>query len=125
MVGPAHWPTDPCVFGASHVGKRLAMTLRKTKTASGQYRVTFELPPAVNGEDITLCGEFNDWSRDSHRLKRRKDGRFSITMTLPPGRNYRYRFLVNGEHWENDWHADAYVPNDYGGDDSLLELPAN
>ena len=33
-----------------------------------------------------------------------------------------YRYLVDGERWENDWAADTYAPNDYGGDDSVVDL---
>ena len=45
-----------------------------------------------------------------------------MTVTLDSGRRSRYRFLVDGERWENDWAADAYAPNEYGGDDSVVEL---
>ena len=49
-------------------------------------------------------------------------GRFSATVSLPKGRQYRYRFLVDDERWENDWAADTYVPNVFGTDDSVVEL---
>jgi hypothetical protein len=26
---------------------------------------------------------------------------------LQPGREYVFRYLVNGEHWCNEWHVDA------------------
>jgi len=85
-------------------------------------RVTFELPPDVPARSVSLCGEFNGWSPDRHRLIRRKDGRFSITVALDKDRSYRYRFLLDGERWENDWTADRYVHNGFGGEDSLIEV---
>jgi hypothetical protein len=29
---------------------------------------------------------------------------------------------IEGERWENDWEADAYTPNEYGKDDSVVEV---
>ena len=43
---------------------------------------------------------------------------------LPPGRAYRFRYLLDGHRWENDWDADAYVPNGFGSDDSVVDLTA-
>jgi hypothetical protein len=43
-------------------------------------------------------------------------------MSLEPGRRYRYRYLADGERWINDWAADDYQPNPYGGDDSVVCL---
>jgi hypothetical protein len=34
----------------------------------------------------------------------------------------RFRYLLDGERWENDWTADAYVPNSFGSDDSVVEV---
>jgi hypothetical protein len=51
-----------------------------------------------------------------------KDGSFSVTISLKPGSSYRFRYLLDGERWENDWAADSYIPNDYGGEDSLVEV---
>jgi hypothetical protein len=44
---------------------------------------------------------------------------FEVTVPLERDRRYRFRYLVDGHHWENDWNADEYVPNEYGGDDSV------
>jgi 1,4-alpha-glucan branching enzyme len=98
--------------------------VRKATARNGRSarRVTFELPADVGGDTVHLCGEFNEWSTTATPLARRKDGRFSTTLSLPGGRSYRYRFLVDQKRWENDWAADAYVPNVFGTDDSVLHL---
>ena len=41
---------------------------------------------------------------------------------LDTGRAYRFRYLLHGRRWDNDWAADAYVRNDFGGDDSVVDL---
>ncbi len=85
-------------------------------------RVTFELPGQAEADTVCLVGDFNDWAREATPMTRRKDGRFSVTISLPADRSYRYKYLVDGARWENDWAADAYVSNDHGSDDSLLTL---
>jgi 1,4-alpha-glucan branching enzyme len=85
-------------------------------------RVTFELAPEVNAETAYLCGEFNEWDQTAHPMKRRKDGRFSLTISLKPGQEYHFRYFLDGRRWENDWHADAYVPNVFGSEDSVVRV---
>jgi len=92
--------------------------MKKKPLAGGKTSVTFELPPEVVAESVTLFGEFNDWSEGT-ALKKRKDGCFAVTLRLAPGR-YRYRYQLDGDRWENDWAADDYEPNDHGSDDSVL-----
>jgi 1,4-alpha-glucan branching enzyme len=97
--------------------------LKKSFDKSGKTcRVTFSVPPEVTAKKIHLCGEFNDWDEKSHPLQKRKDGRFSTTVALPAGKKYRFRYLLDGERWENDWEADAYIPNQYGSEDSVVKL---
>jgi 1,4-alpha-glucan branching enzyme len=85
-------------------------------------RVTFELPAVIEATAANVVGDFNGWSDAAIPMKKRKDGRLSVTVSLEAGRAYRYRFLLDGERWENDWAADAYVPNDFGSEDSLVKV---
>jgi 1,4-alpha-glucan branching enzyme len=87
-------------------------------------KVTFTLPKEAAPEAETVCvmGEFNDWSCDAHPMKRSKNGDFSVSLDLDKGRSYRFRYLIDGWKFENDWQADRYEPNPYGGDDSVVEL---
>ncbi len=86
------------------------------------WLVTFELPPDVNAQTACLCGEFNEWEQSAHPMKRREDGSFTLTLSLQPGHQYRFRYLLDGERWENDWAADAYEPNPFGSEDSVVQL---
>src|SRR4051794_16306007 len=96
--------------------------IKRAGLGDGQVQVTFEVDPAVQASQANLCGEFNDWSHAADQMERKADGGFTLTKTLPAGRAYRFRYLLDGERWENDWAADDYVPNEYGGDDSLVDL---
>jgi 1,4-alpha-glucan branching enzyme len=84
-------------------------------------RVTFTLPPAIWAESVHMVGEFNNWNRTSHPLvwNRRRE-QWSITLELARGKEYRFRYLVNGGEWHNDWDADRYEPNAFGGDNSVV-----
>ena len=97
--------------------------LKKNFVKSGDAcRVTFKLPADVKAETVHLCGDFNNWNPTSHPMKQLKDGSFSVTISLDAGQSYRFRYLLDSERWENDWDADAYVANQYGAEDSLLNL---
>jgi 1,4-alpha-glucan branching enzyme len=89
--------------------------------ANGSVLVTFRVPPAANAERISVVGEFNGWSTVANPMQRGEDG-FVAEVSLPAGRVYRFRYLLDGERWENDWAADAYVANEFGGDDSVIDL---
>jgi 1,4-alpha-glucan branching enzyme len=97
--------------------------LRKSYSKKGSScRVTFQLPAEVNASTVSLCGEFNEWNPSAHHMKPRKHGGFSTRISLRSGRTYRFRYLLDGRQWENDWAADGYVPNSFGTEDSLLKL---
>lgn len=99
--------------------------LKKSYNKSGKScRVTFELPAEANAQVVTVCGEFNDWDQTAHPMKQRKNGSFSTTVSLKVGRQYRFRYFVDGQRWENDWNADAYLPNSFGDNDSVVNVPA-
>lgn len=87
-------------------------------------KVTLTLPAeaAPTAETVCVVGEFNEWSRDATPMTRRKNGTFSVSLELETGRAYRFRYLIDGGKFENDWAADRYEPNPYGGEDSVVEV---
>lgn len=97
--------------------------MKKTYSKKGDTcRVTFEIPAEVNAEKVNVVGDFNDWNQTSHELKKRKAGNFSTTISLQTGKEYRYRYLLDDERWENDWNADKYLPNEFGEEDSIVSV---
>lgn len=85
-------------------------------------RVTFRLPKeaAPNARCVAVVGSFNNWDKNAMPMKRLKNGDFTITVGLESDKEYRYRYLIDGTCWENDWCADRYEPNPYGCDDSVV-----
>lgn len=96
------------------------MLVKNYSRTGSVCRVTFKLPAEVTAEEAYLCGEFNDWEPAATPMKKLKDGSFSVTLSLEPGRSYRFRYFLDGERWENDWEADAYFPNAFGTEDSIV-----
>jgi 1,4-alpha-glucan branching enzyme len=97
--------------------------MKKTYSKNGKTcRVTFELPAEVGAETVSVCGEFNEWDKEANPLTKRKKGNFSTGFNLAVGSTYRFRYWVDGERWENDWAADKYVPNEFGTEDSIVEV---
>lgn len=75
------------------------------------------LPKEV--KQVEVLGDFNDWSPI---LMRKVKGDFTRTIDLEQGKNYQFRYRINGTIWENDEAADAYTFNGIDGDNSVLSL---
>ena len=94
--------------------------LKKTSTNKGKaVKVTFYTHKLPDAGTVYLAGDFNDWNEQSHPMEQLKDSRFKLTVNLEPGREYQFRYLVDGE-WHNDWEADRYEPNPFSGDNSVV-----
>ncbi len=85
-------------------------------------RVTFKLPTELVGDAsaVQVLGDFNSWDPQATALERRKSGHFSTTESLDGGREYRFRYLVDGRTWLTDERADGVVRNRFGDLDGLL-----
>lgn len=96
----------------------------KAPGRTGRVLVTFSMPAAIWADTIHLVGDFNQWNQRTTPLRLTEAG-WCVTLELDAGCAYHYRYLVNGSEWHNDWQADRYEPNEFGGDNSvvLTELP--
>lgn len=85
-------------------------------------KVIFRLPKdaAPDAKHVTIVGDFNGWDTSKSPMTRLKNGDFQVTLELKSKREYKFRYLIEGERWENDWSADRYDPNSYGSDDSVV-----
>ncbi|MBI4670984.1 MAG: isoamylase early set domain-containing protein [Chloroflexi bacterium] len=92
------------------------------KTKKGTVKVTFELGADVNAQAAVVVGEFNNWDPAATPMKRKKDGTFSVTVNLERGKQYRYKYYLDGQRWANDPQADALTPNIFGTQDSVLAV---
>jgi 1,4-alpha-glucan branching enzyme len=73
-------------------------------------------------KQVSLSGEFNDWSSNAIPMKRDQDGQWGATLELAPGR-YQYKFIVDGA-WIPDPQAHENVCNQHGTLNSVVEVRA-
>ena len=93
------------------------MSLKKKPLKSKPVcKVTFALTKeqAKNASGVHLVGEFNDWDVAAAPMRHQKDGSFSATLDLPAGREYQFRYLIDGEVWISDPEADKYAFSPFG-----------
>jgi hypothetical protein len=46
-------------------------------------------------------------------MKKANNGNFEFTIELPAGKDYQFRYLLNGYKWESDTDADELVPSPF------------
>jgi 1,4-alpha-glucan branching enzyme len=74
---------------------------------------------------VSVAGTFNNWQPEAKALHPSGGGRWLKETVLAPG-TYEYCLIVDGE-WMADPMAKDYVPNPFGGKNSILtvmDLPA-
>lgn len=81
--------------------------------------VHFELF-APEAHAVFLAGSFNDWSSTATPMNCQGEVRWVKNLLLPPG-HYQYRFVVDRQ-WMADPKANDYVPNPFGGCNSVVHV---
>jgi 1,4-alpha-glucan branching enzyme len=79
-------------------------------------KVTFRLQKEVAqaAKTVNIVGDFNNWDIYATPMKKLKNGVFTATLDLDVDTEYQFRYLIDETKWENDGHADKYVPTPYG-----------
>tara|TARA_R110001592_G_scaffold59620_3_gene180931 strand:- start:10778 stop:11086 length:309 start_codon:yes stop_codon:yes gene_type:complete len=99
------------------------MAIQKKYLKSKQIcKVKFELPKesALEAKKVCIVGEFNNWDPQAGAMKKQKNGSFAMTLDLNTGSEYQFRYILDGERWENDPEADKYTPNNVCGADNSV-----
>lgn len=107
------------IFVLEIVEEMIKKQFLKTKPVAN---VTFTLPKAAaeGAKKVNVVGEFNGWDSSATEMKKLKTGDFKATIKLDAGNEYQFRYLIDGESWENDWEADKYVPNNLTFEDNSV-----
>ncbi|MBP6396638.1 MAG: hypothetical protein KA340_02070 [Saprospiraceae bacterium] len=93
------------------------------------YAVTFHYNaiPENPVHSVIVLGDFNEWSLENgFELKANKNGDFEGKFKIPAGRDYHFRYLVNGNRWANEKDADRFESSPLHPhiDNSVLSLPS-
>lgn len=98
------------------------MIVKRAGSRPNTVRIVFQLPSATLASIVHIVGDFNNWDRRSHPLVRNSDqAPWEIIIELERGKAYQFRYLIDGKLWQNDWRADRYVPNPFGGENSVVQ----
>jgi 1,4-alpha-glucan branching enzyme len=93
---------------------------RQTGGPDGSLKVTFVLPASQPEGPVSVLGSFNDWDPLVHPLKRRSNGTRSVTVEVPAGGLFEFKYLAEGGEWFCDPDADAVEVAEYCVHNSLL-----
>ncbi len=99
------------------------MITKQFMKAKPVCKATFTLPVDVapDASSIQILGEFNNWDPNiGIEMKKQKNGFFKATVELESGKNYEFRYLVDGKIWLNDQEADKYAPTTFGTENCVI-----
>lgn len=80
--------------------------------------VTFEYDGDV--ETAALAGDFNNWEPQPMKKTKKAGSPFRAKVRLPKDGEFEFRYLIDGENWENDTAADAYRTNEHGSENGVV-----
>jgi 1,4-alpha-glucan branching enzyme len=85
-------------------------------------KVTFTLAKDIanSANQINLAGEFNNWDIESIPMKKLKGGEFSASVDLKQGREYEFKYIIDGKEWLNEPDADMFRSNVFLSDNSVV-----
>ncbi len=85
-------------------------------------KVKFIAPAELTAaaKSVTLAGDFNEWNMAETKLRKQKTGMYATTINLEVGQEYQYRYVIDGERWENDYVADKYVPSNISTEENSV-----
>jgi 1,4-alpha-glucan branching enzyme len=107
---------------AQRIGLILAALLVGTASSARaeDTRVTFRYRPVAGTTTVTVAGTFNDWNPAANPMADvNGDGVWDVTLAIAPGRHL-YKFVVDGETWFEDIHAEEFVDDGFGGMNSVM-----
>jgi hypothetical protein len=95
--------------------------VQKTYYKTKDYcKVKFSLKPE-KAETVEILGLNSNWNT-AVIMSKKKDGSFSADVNLPKDSTHEFKYLVNETLWLNDREADAEIPNEFGGSNSVITL---
>jgi 1,4-alpha-glucan branching enzyme len=95
--------------------------MRENSSKQKTRKIKFSLK-AVEARNVSLAGEFSNWSPDADPMQRDENGTWTKTKMLSPG-NIEYKFIVDGE-WIQDPENLRTRPNRFGTLNNVVKVIA-
>jgi 1,4-alpha-glucan branching enzyme len=102
------------------LARKKTSSSRPGRTPSKKKSVTFEYFDPLAAV-VSLAGDFDEWNPGARPLKRDAGGLWKVTVRLEPG-TYQYKFVVNGQRWEEDPLNLHRTPNEHGSFNSIRRV---
>src|SRR5574344_128735 len=104
----------------------MTMSVSKKFTKDSKVTVTFTIKKlaAQGAVKIDPLCEHNGWQAVA--MKPQKNGTFKGCITVKEGEQasyqykFKYTFEDNSVKYDNDWDAEGYITNPFGGDNSVF-----
>ncbi len=89
-------------------------------------KVSFRLDAADAPEaaKVQLLGDFNNWDKTAEPMTLLKSKDFTATLELEAGKEFQFRYLIDGTEWKNDSQADYFVSNSFGEENGVISTIA-
>lgn len=97
------------------------MIKKVSKRNSDNVKVTFVLPDDHPHGDVSVVGDFNDWTPGEHRFVRRSNHTYSVGVMLKEDQRYAFRYYSEENGWVNEEDADDYEMNEFGETNCIVE----
>ena len=82
-----------------------------------EVEFSFVSPSAAS---VAIVGDFNDWDASRHQLQKvGDDGTWKVRVRLAAG-SYQYGFFIDGRRWAPDPHAERFLADGFGGENSII-----
>ena len=75
---------------------------------------------ANGAKKVQILGDFNNWNEKAAKMKSLKSGDFTQTIDLESGKEYQFRYLMDGKVWSNDVAADSKVDNTFNEHNDVI-----
>ncbi|MFD1315854.1 isoamylase early set domain-containing protein [Namhaeicola litoreus] len=85
-------------------------------------KVSFKLTSeeAKKADKVQILGDFNKWKTSTKGMNKLKSGDFSQVIELEAGKEFQFRYLIDGEIWANEPEADGLAPNEFSSHNSII-----
>lgn len=98
------------------------MIKKVNKRNSDRVKVTFVLPDDhPYGNEVSVVGDFNDWTPGEHRFVRRSNQTYSTNVMLPEDERFSFRYFSEETGWINEEDADDYEHNEFGATNCIVQ----
>lgn len=95
-------------------------TLSRVQAKTPARRPTVLSVKLDGAREVSVTGDFTQWSADGLRLQETRKGEWAVSLDLAPG-EYQYRLRVDGQ-WTDHPQAARRVPNPFGTENCVLTV---